>query len=178
MLIASPVMGDSRFERTLIYLCAHGPEHAMGIVVNKPMGGLRLPELLVQLGVPSSIYVPDRPVLIGGPVDRERGFVLHTADYDSGDATLQVSDRVGLTATKDVLEAMAGPGGPEQAVLALGYAGWGEGQLESEIQANAWLVCDASDDLVFGEDLELKWARALRSIGVSPDKLPGASGQA
>ncbi len=178
MLIATPAIGDPRFARSVVFVCAHTPEHAMGIIVNKPMGGLRLPDLIEQLGIASTITAPDRPVLNGGPVDRDRGFVLHTDDFHSEEATVDIADGVGMTATKDVLEAIASPDAPRQAILALGYAGWGAGQLETEIQANAWLVCDPSDELLFGLDLDGKWARALRSIGVAPDKLSSLHGEA
>ncbi len=178
MLIATPAIGDPRFARSLVFMCAHTPEHAMGIIVNKPMGALRLPDLLDQLGIASTITAPDRPVLNGGPVDRDRGFVLHTDDFHSAEATLEVGKGVGMTATKDVLEAIASPEAPRHAVLALGYAGWGAGQLENEILANAWLVCDPNDELLFGVDLDGKWARALNSIGVSPAKLSSLHGEA
>ncbi|MGD2132971.1 MAG: YqgE/AlgH family protein [Maricaulaceae bacterium] len=178
MLIATPVIGDPRFARSLVLVCAHTPEHAMGIIVNKPMGALRLPDLLEQLGIESSITVPDRPVLNGGPVDRDRGFVIHTSDFYSEDATLDIFDGVGMTATKDVLEAIASDEAPRQAILALGYAGWGAGQLENEILANAWLTCDPSDELLFGIELAGKWNRALASIGVSPEKLSTHHGEA
>ncbi len=178
MLIATPLISDDRFARTLVYLCAHSNDHAMGIVVNKPFGGLRLPDLLEQLGVPSSIRAPDTAVLNGGPVDRDRGFVLHTDDYCSKEATMEVGSGIGLTATKEVLDAIVSPDAPRQAVLALGYAGWGPGQLELEIQHNAWLTCEACDDLVFGGDLDGKWGRALNSIGVAPEQLSSLAGQA
>ena len=178
MLIATPAIGDQRFSRTLVFVCAHGPDHAMGLIVNKPMGALRLPDLLEQLGIESTITAPDRPVLNGGPVDRDRGFVLHTDDFFSEEATLDVADGVGMTATKDALEAIASVDAPRQAILALGYAGWGAGQLETEIQANAWLVCEPNDDLLFGLDLEAKWSQALTSIGVAPDRLSSLHGRA
>jgi putative transcriptional regulator len=178
MLIATPAIGDPRFARSLVFMCAHTAEHAMGIIVNKPMGALRLPDLLDQLGIESTIKTPDRPVLNGGPVGRDRGFVLHTDDFHSEDATIDVAAGVGMTATKDVLEAIASDDAPRQAVLALGYAGWGAGQLENELLANAWLVCDPSEELLFGSDLASKWARALRSIGVSPDRLSSLHGEA
>lgn len=178
MLIATPAIGDPRFARSVVFMCAHTSEHAMGIIVNKPMGALRLPDLLDQLGIESTITTPDRPVLNGGPVDRDRGFVIHTDDFYSEEATLDVASGLGMTATKDVLEAMASHDGPRQAVLALGYAGWGAGQLENEILANAWLVCDPNDELLFDIDLASKWARALNSIGVSPERLSSLHGEA
>jgi putative transcriptional regulator len=178
ILIATPAIADPRFARSLVFMCAHTSEHAMGIVVNKPMGALRLPDLLDQLGVASTITAPDRPVLNGGPCDRDRGFVLHTDDYFLKEVTLGVGQGVGLTATKDVLEAIASPRAPRRAVLALGYAGWSAGQVENEILANAWLVCEPSDDLLFGTELEGKWTRALASIGVRPERLVSFQGQA
>ncbi len=178
MLIATPAIGDPRFERSVVFMCAHSDDHAMGIIVNKAMGALRLPDLLEQLGVPSTIHAPDLPVLNGGPVDRDRGFVLHSSDYSSDGATMDVSSEIGLTATKEVLEAIASPGAPNKAVLALGYAQWGPGQLEDEIQSNAWLTCAADDSLIFGSELDGKWSQALHSIGVAPEKLSGLSGTA
>ena len=178
LLIASPVIGDPRFDRAVVYLCAHGEDHAMGLIVNRPMKSLRLPDLFVQLEVKSEITVPDRPVLDGGPVDRDRGFVLHSADVWCDPATLGVSETVGLTATKDILEAMASANAPARSAMALGYAGWEAGQLEDEIAQNAWLVAEPDDELVFGDDHEAKWARALKNMGVAPEFLTGVSGHA
>lgn len=178
MLIATPAMGDRRFDRSVIYVCVHTDEHAMGIVVNQALDGVRLPDLLEQLEITSSIRAPDRPVLNGGPMDRDRGFVLHSDDYVAGDATLQIADGVGLTATKDVLEAIASPEAPRRSALALGYAGWGPGQLESEIQSNAWLTCAAREDLIFSDQMDAKWGEALESIGVAPERLSGLFGKA
>lgn len=178
MLIATPAIGDERFERSVIVVCAHSDDHAMGIVVNKPMGEIRLGDLLDQLGIESTIELPDRQVLAGGPVDKERGFVLHSDDYHSDDSTVGIRDGLGLTATKEVLEAIASETAPQQSTLALGYAGWGPGQLEEELRASAWLTCEASEALVFGEDLETKWESALRSIGVNPAMLSSMTGMA
>jgi putative transcriptional regulator len=177
ILIASPLIGDPRFDRSVVYVCAHGDDHAMGIIVNKPMR-LRLPTLFEQLGVQCEIEVPDRAVLDGGPVDRDRGFVLHSDDFRHEPATLMISEGLALTATNDVLEAMASPSPPRRSTLALGYAGWEAGQLEDEIAANAWLVAEADEDLVFGETHEPKWAAALRKMGVNPEHLTGSSGHA
>ncbi|PWE17653.1 YqgE/AlgH family protein [Marinicauda salina] len=178
LLIASPVIGDPRFDRSVVFMCAHGEDHAMGIIVNRPMGRLRLPELFEQLEVKCEIQVPDRAVLDGGPVDRDRGFVLHSDDFRSDEGTLPVGEGIGLTATKEILEAMASSRAPQRSTLALGYAGWEAGQLEEEIQANAWLVAEADDELVFGEDYDAKWTKALRKLGVTPEFLTGASGRA
>lgn len=178
LLIATPAIGDSRFARSVIFVCAHNDEHAMGLVLNKPMGALRLPDLLEQLGVKSSISVPDSPVRAGGPMEQDRGFVLHSDDFHLEDATVPVSDGVCLTATKEILAVLGAPDGPRTAMLALGYAGWGPGQLESELKQNAWLVCPARTDLVFDDTLDSLWTQALDSIGVDPRMLSPQSGRA
>jgi putative transcriptional regulator len=179
MLIAMPCIGDPRFERAVILVCAHGDDHAMGIAVNRPVGELTTPDLLARLGVTADIHMPRDLVLFGGPVEIERGFVLHTADYRSPPATLPVADGIALTATRDVLEAMAdAERAPRRSLLALGYAGWGEGQLEQELAANAWLTCDPDESLLFGQDHEAKWAAALGKIGIEPHRLSGAAGRA
>ncbi|MEO1039352.1 MAG: YqgE/AlgH family protein [Pseudomonadota bacterium] len=178
LLVASPLVGDPRFDRSVVYMCAHGPDHAMGIILNKPMGSLRLPTLFEQLEVKSEIEAPDAAVLDGGPVDRDRGFVLHTSDIKLGPATIQVGPDVGLTATREILEAIASEDAPRRSLLALGYAGWGEGQLEEEIGANAWLVADPDEALLFDVDFDRKWERALKTLGVSPEFLTASSGHA
>lgn len=178
VLIASPSIGDPRFARSVIYLCAHTDEHAMGFVLNKPKGALKLPDLLTQLGIECTIEVPARPVLDGGPCDQERGFVLHSDDYQSRDATLEVGEGLRLTATRDVLEAIAHHHGPRRAVLALGHAGWGAGQLEQELLENAWLVGEPDFGLLFGQDNASKWTRALARIGVDPARLSAVAGHA
>jgi putative transcriptional regulator len=162
LLLAMPGMGDERFARTVIYVCAHSPEGAMGIVVNKPAADLSMPDLLVQLEiVPEAerIRLPQRvgrmQVLMGGPVETSRGFVLHSPDYYIDQSTLPIDEGVCLTATLDILRAIATGKGPQSALLALGYAGWSAGQLESEIQANGWLNCPADPELIFLSALEL-----------------------
>ncbi|HEY0439135.1 MAG TPA: YqgE/AlgH family protein [Xanthobacteraceae bacterium] len=185
MLIAMPSMEDERFTRTLIYVCAHSTEGAMGIVVNQPAPHINFPDLLVQLEViPAAdrIQLPSGAetmrVLKGGPVETGRGFVLHTADFFLEDSTLPIDDGVCLTATLDILKAIAKGSGPANAVLALGYAGWGAGQLENEIQGNGWLHCAADSDLIFGGDTESKYERALRKLGVNPAMLSSVAGHA
>jgi putative transcriptional regulator len=185
LLIAMPVMGDPRFERSVIYLCAHSPDGAMGIMVNRPVGSIDFPELLVQLNIidkDEQIKLPETAetlkVLRGGPVDTGRGFVLHSSDFYLENATLRIDAGICLTATVDILKAIANGSGPKHAILALGYAGWRAGQLEAEIQGNGWLHCDADQDLVFGNDVEEKYARALRKIGVDPGKLSNEAGHA
>ncbi|HLX16543.1 MAG TPA: YqgE/AlgH family protein [Bradyrhizobium sp.] len=185
LLIAMPVMGDPRFERSVIYLCAHSAEGAMGIIVNRPAGSIDFPGLLVQLDIikkSDQITLPENAeslrVLKGGPVETGRGFVLHSSDFFIQDATLQIDDEICLTATVDILKAIARGAGPKHAILALGYAGWAAGQLESEIQDNGWLHCDADPDLIFGGDVEDKYARALRKIGIDPGMLSNEAGHA
>jgi putative transcriptional regulator len=185
LLIAMPVMEDPRFERSVIYLCAHSAEGAMGIMVNRPAGSIDFPELLVQLKIitkPEQIKLSEHAetlqVLQGGPVDTGRGFVLHSSDFYIENATLLIDDKICLTATVDILKAIAKGGGPKHAVLALGYAGWRPGQLEAEIQDNGWLHCDADPDLIFGDDVEDKYSRALRKIGIDPGMLSNAAGHA
>ena len=179
LLIAMPGIGDPRFERALVFVCAHSEEHAMGITVNRPLEGLTVPELLERLGVHPQSAVADQPVLAGGPVERERGFVLHTDDYAAPDATLPVTDGLSLTATREVLDAMGDPARrPRYAVLALGYAGWGAGQLDDELRENVWLTCDPDEELLFGSDYDSKWGRALEKIGVDAAKLTALGGRA
>jgi putative transcriptional regulator len=178
LLIAMPGIGDPRFERALILICAHDPQHAMGVTLNRPVEGLTVPDLLERLDIQSEIKAPPDLVLLGGPVERERGFVLHTDDYRS-ESSLEIGAGVALTPTRDALEAMAGASGlPRRSLLALGYAGWGAGQLETEIRENVWLTCEADEDLVFDGAHEQKWARALAKLGVDPDWLGAAVGRA
>ncbi len=185
MLIAMPGIGDPRFERTVIYLCAHSADGAMGIVVNKGADNITFPDLLGRLEIVAEeeqIRLPEElqnmPVQIGGPVETGRGFVLHTTDYYATESTLSVDEGIGLTATLDVLKAIAGGHGPRKALLALGYAGWGPGQLEGEIQGNGWLHCDADDVLVFDATLDERYEKALAKIGVDPALLSSSAGHA
>lgn len=185
MLIAMPSMTDSRFERSLIYICAHSSEGAMGIVVNQPVRNIDFPDLLVKLQViqdAARIELPSETeairVLKGGPVEAERGFVLHSADFFMENSTLPIDDGICLTWTLDILKAMAKGKGPNSAVLALGYAGWAPGQLESEMQSNGWLHCDADPDLIFGRDTERKYSLALRKIGIDLAMLSSDAGHA
>jgi putative transcriptional regulator len=185
LLIAMPVMDDPRFERSVIYLCAHSSEGAMGIIVNRPAGSIDFPGLLVQLDIikkSDQIKLPENAesmkVLKGGPVETGRGFVLHSSDFFIEDATLRIDDGICLTATVDILKAIAKGAGPKHAILALGYAGWAAGQLETEIQHNGWLHCDADQDLIFGGDVEEKYLRALAKIGINPGMLSTDAGHA
>jgi putative transcriptional regulator len=178
LLIAMPGMGDPRFERSVVFLCAHSPEGAMGLIVNKPAPDISFRGLLEQLGIVPAPGLADIRVHFGGPVEHGRGFVLHSADYRGNSSTLQVDDRFGMTATLDILEDIARGEGPAASMLALGYAGWGPGQLEGEILRNGWLTGDAAPDLVFAEPDATKWERALRSMGIDPVSLSAAAGRA
>lgn len=177
LLVAMPAIGDPRFEKTVIYMCAHTDEGAMGIVVNRLVGDLTVSELMTQLSLEVSSQTAAMQVHFGGPVETGRGFVLHSPEciYEG---TLVVDEGFALTATLDVLKAIAAGKGPKHALLALGYAGWGPGQLDTEIQANGWLQVPADDDLVFGATLETKWERALGKIGVDRTMLSSEAGHA
>src|SRR3954449_4088000 len=185
MLIAMPSMGDDRFARSLIYVFAHSSEGAMGIVVNQPAQNINFPDLLVQLEViPAAdvIQLPPRAgavrVLKGGPVETGHGFVLHSADFFIENSTLPIDEGICLTATLDILKAIARGNGPASALLALGYAGWAPGQLENEIQENGWLHCTADPELIFGPDIDGKYAQALKKIGIDLGMLSSESGHA
>jgi putative transcriptional regulator len=185
LLIAMPVMEDERFARSVIYVCAHSPEGAMGIILNRPAGSIDFPELLVQLDIidkADQIVLPahaeSMKVMRGGPVETGRGFVLHSSDFFIQNATLPIDDGVCLTATLDILKAIAKGSGPRHAILALGYAGWAPGQLENEIQGNGWLHCPADADLIFGRDVEDKYERALQKLGVELAMLSNEAGHA
>lgn len=184
-LIAMPGMEDRRFQRSVVYLCAHSSDGAMGLIVNRAAPNITFPDLLAQLEIiddPQAIRIPsplrDMRVHRGGPVETGRGFVLHTADFYISDSTLPIDDAVSLTTTLEVLRAIAEGRGPENALLALGYAGWGPGQLEQEIQANGWLTADGDLTLLFDTDLDNKYDRALRRLGISPGMLSGSAGHA
>jgi putative transcriptional regulator len=179
LLVAMPGIGDPRFERSVIYLCVHDAEHAMGLTVNRPVEGLTIAKLLMKLGVKSTARPLDDLVLMGGPVEPERGFVLHTDDYACEPSSLPVAEGVALTATREVLEAMArAEGRPRRAVMALGYAGWEPGQLEREIRDNVWLTCEPDEGLLFDDDHEHKWSRSLAKIGVAAENLSAQAGRA
>lgn len=184
-LIAMPQMGDSRFERSVVFLCAHSEDGAMGIIVNKPARNVTFVDLLTQLDIvdeDNAIRLPDRarnvPVHNGGPVETGRGFVLHSPDFRLREATLVTSNDVCLTATVEILRAIAKGEGPSQALLALGYAGWAPGQLENEISNNGWLHCEADHDLIFDGDLDAKYDRAMAKLGLDPRLLSGEAGHA
>jgi putative transcriptional regulator len=177
LLIAMPQMEDSRFARSLIYVCAHTAEGAMGLVINRAVDNVTFPDLLRQLNIMSGQPSPPDPILFGGPVETGRGFVLHSSDYVR-DATLLVDHGVGLTATLDILKDIAAGHGPRRSLLMLGYAGWGPGQLDKEIQANGWLNTIADEALIFDHDLETKWDKALAKLGIDLSTLSVEAGHA
>src|ERR1700689_4700359 len=185
MLITMPAMLDERFARSLIYVCAHSSEGAMGIVVNHPAPNINFSDLLGNLNATPSadvIQLPTRAgvvkVMRGGPVETERGFVLHSADFFIENSTLPIDEGICLTATLDILKAIARGAGPASAILALGYAGWAPGQLESEIQGNGWLHCPSDSELIFGPDTGGKYEKALKKIGIDLGMLSSEAGHA
>lgn len=177
LLVAMPGMPDPRFARAVIYVCSHAPNGAMGLVVNRLFGEADFSMLLGQLGISSTPMTPEIPVQFGGPVEVARGFVLHSGDY-LREGTTRVNESIGVTATLEILNDIAEGKGPDRVMMALGYTGWGAGQLEEEIKNNGWLTTDADEDLIFGADLENKWDRALAKIGVSATTLSGDAGHA
>lgn len=178
LLIAMPGTGDPSFDKSVVFMCVHSEEGALGLIVNKPSPDLHFSNLLEQLDIDVGDPQRDIDVHFGGPVEHGRGFVLHSGDYRSNSSTLRVNKAFGMTATRDVLEDIALGRGPHSALLALGYSGWGPGQLESEIKANGWLTCDADHGLVFGNDDDAKWDKALKSLGVDALLLSDTAGRA
>lgn len=178
MLIAMPGMPDPRFSHSLIYLCAHSSDGAMGLIVNKPSVEMSFETLIDQLPIENTGNLSDIRVHFGGPVEVGRGFVLHSPDFQSDMTTLQVDDAFAMTATLDVLESIALGTGPKKSLIVLGYSGWGPGQLEREIAENGWLVCKARSDLVFDTPDSEKWEAALGSLGISPLALSSEGGRA
>lgn len=178
LLIALPGMGDPRFANAVVFVCAHSPEGGMGLIINKPTDDLRMRDLLDQLSIPPGETMRNLPVHFGGPVEHGRGFVLHDAGYTSAINTLEIGADFAMTATLDILEDLAEGRGPDNALIALGYAGWGPGQIETELTQNGWLTCDADADLVFGTDDSRKWEAALDRLGVSALMLSSDGGRA
>lgn len=179
LLIAMPGMEDPRFAGAVIFLCDHSPERAMGLIVNKPMEEVTFADLMAQLDIARRGTPPAMPICFGGPVEMRRGFVLHSPDYaPRGEDALRVDPHFAMTATLDILEDIAAGRGPLRALLALGYAGWGAGQLEAEIARNDWLTADATPELVFDHKMERKWDAAVQSLGVNPLMLSSEAGHA
>ncbi len=179
LLVAMPGIGDPRFEHAVILVCAHGPDHAMGLRIDRPAPGVDLKAVLTRLDVAAPDHTSGRPVMVGGPVERERGFVLHTDDWMIEPSSSPFGEGLAITGTREALSAMADPtSGPRRSTLLLGYAGWGDGQLEEELGDNVWLTADADLDLLFDRDFETKWTRAVASLGVDAAMLSGQSGRA
>jgi putative transcriptional regulator len=178
LLIAMPGMPDPRFEKSVIFMCAHSAKGAMGIIINKPIDGLSFRELMDKFNINVTAEGLDTPIMFGGPVHVGRGFVLHSSDYGSKDATLPITSEISLTATTDILEAISKGCGPTRSMLALGYAGWGDGQIESEILANGWIHCDADPELIFDTDCEAKWETAIAKLGARISGLSAEAGRA
>jgi putative transcriptional regulator len=177
LLVAMPGTEDPRFARTIIYICAHSPEGAMGLVINKSLESMKLSDLLKQLNIDPSKVDPRAKIHFGGPVDTGLGFILHSNDWRH-ESTMAVDNDIALTATVDILQAIANGTGPRKALMALGYAGWGPGQLDEEIKNNGWMVVDSDDSLIFDRDLSTKWLRAMNKIGVNPAHLSSSAGHA
>ncbi len=177
-LIAGPAMMDKRFRKTVIYMCVHDEEQAMGIIINRPKPDLKLSGMLPMLDVKGAVTNQDTQVLYGGPVETERGFILHSRDFMDKNNSLPLSDTMALTTSKSILRALVSANAPERAVLALGYAGWHAGQLEAEIIHNSWYVAPANEETIFGGAPKDKWRQALASIGISPELLSTQAGHA
>ncbi len=177
LLVAMPGMADPRFVRSVIYICSHGPSGAMGLVINRLFGEADFPMLLEQLNIESASETPDMPVQFGGPVEMGRGFVLHSSDY-LHEGTTRIDDTVAVTATIEIIQDIAKGKGPARALMLLGYAGWGAGQLEEELKNNGWLTVGADEDILFSSELDSKWDRAMAKIGISPAMLSNMQGNA
>lgn len=179
LLVAMPGIGDPRFEHAVILVCAHGPDHAMGLRIDRPANGVDLKTVLTRLDVAAPERSEGRPVMVGGPVERERGFVLHTDDWLIDESSTPFGEGLAITGTREALAAMNDPvDGPRRSSLLLGYAGWGDGQLEEELADNVWLTADADLDLLFDTDFDTKWARALAGLGIDAAMLSAQSGRA
>lgn len=179
LLIAMPGLRDPRFAGSVVFLCVHSESQSMGLIVNRPMRELTFAEMMEQFDIVPRGAAPELPVCYGGPVEMRRGFVLHSSDYRArGEEGLRVDHRFSMTGTLDVLEDIAAGRGPRRALLALGYAGWGPGQLDAEIQANDWLTSEATPELVFDLAMERKWDAAMQSLGIDPLLLSSEAGHA
>jgi putative transcriptional regulator len=178
ILIAMPAMGDPRFEKSVVFICSHSADGAMGLIVNKPIADLGFAALLDQIGIAHGPQTRRVPVQYGGPVESGRGFVLHRDDWRASSGTVEVPGGFSMTATQEVLVALAQGEGPQQAILALGYSGWGPGQLDAEIARNDWLTSDAAPELIFAPDNGAKWAAALARMRIDALTLSAVAGRA
>lgn len=178
LLIALPGMPDKRFAKSVIFMCSHSDQGAMGLIVNKPFEGLSFRELVERLDVSVTSNTPDPPILFGGPVSTGQGFVLHSSDFANGEATMSVTSEISLTASIDILRAIAEGRGPEKSLFALGYAGWGPGQIEDELSSNGWIHCDAEKGILFDLNCDDKWRAALATLGADISGLSAEAGRA
>jgi putative transcriptional regulator len=178
LLVALPGMPDPRFEQSVIFMCTHTDKGAMGLIVNKPFDGLSFRDMAAKLDLRVTANTPDPPILFGGPVGTGHGFVLHTSEYASLDTTMPVTPEISLTATIDILHAIAEGRGPQRSLFALGYAGWGPGQIEGELTSHGWITCDADQEIVFGVHCESKWRAALATLGADISGLSSEAGRA
>ncbi len=178
LLLATPKMADFRFAKTVILICSHSIDGSMGIILNKPTVELNFEDILAQLEINTEVVVGNHKIYFGGPVEYGRGFVVHSPDYNSPNMSITIRDEYFLTASKEILEDIASGRGPKNSLLALGYAGWGPGQLEQELLSDSWLICDPDPDLVFSLQPELKWNDGLRKIGINPSYLATFGGSA
>lgn len=176
-LIAMPTMTDARFAHALVYICTHNETGAMGLIVNRHYGAIDIKSLFAQLEITPGDAMPDMPVYYGGPVETSRGFILHSDDFMQ-DTSMRVHDTVALTATMDILKAIAEGNGPQRTMLCLGYSGWGAGQLEMEIQIGGWLTAPHDSDLLFDKFIDTKWERAIQKLGFNPGLLSSETGHA
>ncbi|EGF89870.1 hypothetical protein ABI_42930 [Asticcacaulis biprosthecium C19] len=189
-LIAMPGLSGEPFEHSVVYVCQHDENHAMGLILNQPINGLNFGKMIRELGIDSGDRAPSlQKIFRGGPVQNDRGFVLHSLDYQIDNITVELGGPfqegqdgeetgMGLTASRDILVDLSSGSGPARSVIALGYAGWGPGQLENELSANAWLVAPASQELIFLSEPEQLWSAALATLGVEPGHLSGVAGRA
>lgn len=181
LLIATPTIGDERFDRTVIYICAHDPEGAMGIVLNKPSADVTFKNLLENLEIKSDIKVSEEienmPIFAGGPVDTSRGFLVHSQDFHHK-STITVQDEISVTGTLEGIAALSDNKPPQNMLFALGYSGWTAGQLENEVKQNAWLTVQATPELVFTSETNSLWNQSLEAIGINAAQLSSLSGQA
>ncbi len=177
-LIALPGMGDHRFKQSVIFICHHDQDGTMGLIINKPKGDLTLSDMLPQIGIEGDIQSTDNHVLMGGPVDIDRGFVLHSDDTKLSDKGTAMPHGLYLSSNRSVLESLVSGDAPNKALLLIGYAGWNGGQLEREIQDNTWITAKSDPDIIFSQNHKGKWARAVRSLGISPEQLSAVGGQA
>ncbi len=177
-LLALPSMTDPRFEKAVIYICNHDAQGAMGFIINRAKSLVLMSELLQQIGIDGALNVADTPVLDGGPVDINKGFILHTADYYQAEESLRLSETLCLTATPNILKVLTMSNSPDLAVMAMGYTGWGPGQIEQELLGNCWMVVPARESLIFDAALDRKWAAALSIIGLTPDMISSTYGHA